>query len=207
MHNRNRGWTILGAVIASAAVILQFVLMMQNRVASVPETIIRFFSFFTILTNSLVALYFICRSWFPGSAMGRFFARYSVATALGVYILIVGAVYQVILRHVWEPEGLQMLVDEALHSVIPVYFILYWLFLLPPAKVAWTHVFTWLRYPLIYFAYILARGAVSGFYPYPFIHVKDIGLNAAMLNAAVILLVFAALSTIMIGIARFRSKG
>lgn len=40
---------ILGFLLAWFAVITQFILMIQNREANISETIIRFFSFFTLL--------------------------------------------------------------------------------------------------------------------------------------------------------------
>lgn len=66
--------------------------------ASVVETIIRFFSFFTILTNLLVALCFTFLLTKSSSALRSFFYRKSTLTAVTVYILIVGLVYNLILR-------------------------------------------------------------------------------------------------------------
>jgi hypothetical protein len=43
-------------------VLAPFYLMIENRAAPMPEAIIRFFSFFTILTNSFVAVYFTMQS-------------------------------------------------------------------------------------------------------------------------------------------------
>jgi hypothetical protein len=50
--------TLFFATIAWFAVLAQYYLMIENRVASFSETTIRFFSFFTILSNTLVAIYF-----------------------------------------------------------------------------------------------------------------------------------------------------
>jgi hypothetical protein len=110
------------AVTVWSAVIAQFFLMMQNRSAPVPETIIRFFSFFTILTNILVALFF------SGHSVGiKSTRKPGTLTAVAVYIFIVGIVYQVLLRHLWQPRGSQLVVDELLHSVIPLLTLLFWL--------------------------------------------------------------------------------
>ena len=53
-----RAFVVVGALMGWFAVGLQFYLVIVNRVESLPETMIRFFSYFTILTNILVALYF-----------------------------------------------------------------------------------------------------------------------------------------------------
>ncbi len=55
-----RNLALIFALIGWFAIIAQFGLMIENRVSSIPETIIRFFSFFTIITNTLVAIYFTC---------------------------------------------------------------------------------------------------------------------------------------------------
>ena len=49
---------IAGFLLGWIAIIGQFILLIQNRQADIPETIIRFFSFFSILSNILAALYF-----------------------------------------------------------------------------------------------------------------------------------------------------
>ena len=54
-------FSIIGFCLAWFAVIAQFVLMIQNRHHDVTETITRYFSFFTILTNILVALFFTAK--------------------------------------------------------------------------------------------------------------------------------------------------
>ena len=86
------------------ALIAQFYLIIVNRTASIPETIIRYFSFFTILTNLLVA---VCFTSFLNKKQksSAFFSKITTLTAITVYILIVGIVYNVILRFLWKPEG------------------------------------------------------------------------------------------------------
>lgn len=131
--------------------------------ASVPETIIRYFSFFTILTNILVTVCCTVLLLKRKSKRNSFFSSYKTLTSIALYITIVGLVYNVILRFLWKPEGLQFLVDELLHTVIPVCFILFWLFFVPKAGLRWKNIFPWLLYPLVYVIYILIRGAFSDF--------------------------------------------
>jgi hypothetical protein len=122
---------LIGAVIGWFAVIAQLYLIITNRVVSVPGTLFRFFSYFTIDTNILVALCFTFISLQNKSSLGKLFSKPTTITALTVYIIVVGIVYNTILRLTWNPQGLQMVVDEILHSVIPVLFILFWLIFVP----------------------------------------------------------------------------
>jgi hypothetical protein len=115
--------SIIFAVIACFAVLTQYYLMIENRVTTISETTIRFFSFFTILTNSVVAVYFILVTVKPTASIIH---QPGTLTAISVYITVVGLVYQIVLRPLWHPEGLQKIVDELLHAVVPIAVIIYW---------------------------------------------------------------------------------
>ena len=130
----NQTFLVIGAAIAWFAVLLQLYLIILNRVESVPETIIRFFSFYTILTNIFVAFCFTVLLVKPNSRFGIFFSRPSVLTATTIYIFVVGLLYNLILRKIWSPVGLQQLADELLHVVIPLLFILYWYLFAPKGE-------------------------------------------------------------------------
>jgi hypothetical protein len=166
----------------------------------------RFFGYFTILTNLLVAVCFSSILLKPDSSMGRFFSRPSTIAAIALYIFIVGLVYNTILRFIWEPTGLQKWVDEALHVVVPLLFMLYWLLIVPKGFLKWFYPFRWLIYPAIYLVYALLRGALSGFYAYPFINVKELGYNRVLLNSGGLILVFIITGFLFVGIDKLLSR-
>lgn len=178
------------------AVIAQYSLMLNNNVTTVGEATIRFFSYFTILTNITVATYF------TAVLLGARFARIKgLLSAITVYIVIVGLVYQVALRHVWDPQGLQKLVDELLHSVIPLGALIYWAFF-EKKGLRYSQILPWSIYPLAYLLFTLVRGNISGFYPYPFINVTEIGMQQTLINALIILALFMIISVVFIFINR-----
>ncbi len=188
------------------ALIAQFYLIIENRVTSIPETIIRYFSFFTILTNLLVALCFTSILFNPESRLGIFFSKPKTQTAITIYITIVGIIYNLILRFLWKPEGLQFVVDELLHTIIPIMCIVFWIIYVAKSTLKWKDVFPWLIYPLVYIIFILIRGAVSGFYPYPFINVNEIGYHKAVINSGIIALSFLILSLLFIMIGKMMKR-
>ena len=192
-------FALLGALTGWFAIITQFYLMMINRETPVPETTFRFFSFFTITTNILVALCFTFIFLGNNNRPGRFFSKVSTVTAITVYIILVGIVYNVILRFTWNPQGLQKLVDELLHSVIPVLNVIFWVAFVPADQLKWKNAFSWLIYPIVYMVYTIILGAITAHYPYPFIDVNRIGYNKALLNAALVLLALFLLSLVLIG--------
>src|SRR5690606_38915352 len=133
------------AVIGWFAIVMQYMVMVENRVIPLGEATIRFFSFFTILTNLLVAVYFsfeVFRAKHPGSHT----PCPGTLTAMAMYITIVGLGYQILLRHLWSPIGLQWIVDELLHSVIPVLVIMFWYLYESKAGVHFRQIVIWLLY-------------------------------------------------------------
>jgi len=191
---------VLLALTGWFALIAQYTLMIENRITPVSETTIRFFSYFTILTNLLVAVYFTFLS--VGKRDSKLINKPGSLTAITIYITMVGLVYQVVLRHVWQPKGLQMIVDELLHTIIPVLVIISWYLYETTRAVNYSQIFNWAIYPLAYLVFILVRGSFSGFYPYHFINVTDLGMSKALINAGFLLLIFIIISALFLFIGK-----
>ena len=192
--DKKRASQIVIALLAWIAVILQFYLIIVNRKMSIPWTIVQFLSFFTILTNILTATCFTFLASKKNTSLKKLFSKAQTITAITVYILIVGAVYNLILRTIWEPEGLQLIVDELLHSVVPLLAVIYWFIFAPKKGLHWKDSFSWLLYPLIYIIYTFIRGALMNVYPYPFIEVPTIGYPQAFINTGILIIIFWILS-------------
>ncbi len=204
MKNSRKIFAAIAFLIAAASVILQFYLTLKNRTTSAPETITRFFSYFTILSNILVTLGF-------GAALSRgkstdFLLRPSVQTATAVYITIVGLVYHTILRSLWNPSGLQYLADEALHTINPLAFLIYWFVFVKAGNLKWKTAFLFLIYPLCYMFFILIRGHFSSFYPYPFVNVSELGYEKVWINCGLLSIVFLIFSFLFIGLGRLTAR-
>ena len=188
------------------ALIAQFYLIFANRTTSIPETFIRYFSFFTILTNLLVASCSTALALRVQSGLKKFFSKQESLAAITVYIFVVGLVYNIVLRPLWNPAGLQKIVDELLHTVIPVMFILFWLLFVPKNELRFVNIFSWLTYPAVYAIAILIRGSFSQFYPYPFIDYAALGLRKVTTNIIVLIAVFVIFSLIFVSIGKLMSR-
>jgi hypothetical protein len=194
------------AILGWFALVAQFYLIIINRAASILETVLRYFSFYTILTNILIAC---CTTFLllkPRVHQDHFFSRKATLAAFTLYITIVGLVYNLILRQIWEPRGLQLIVDELLHTIIPIAFLFFWLLFVSKNELKWKNILSWLIYPLIYIILILIRGKLSGFYPYPFIDVSKLGFSKVILNCSILMIVFLILSLLLIGIGKLMKK-
>jgi hypothetical protein len=197
---------LIGAGVGWAAIIGQFYLIIENRVVSVPETIVRFFSYFTILTNIIVATCYSVQLINPTSSIGKFWSASKTQAATAVYILVVRIVYNAVLRFLWEPVGAQRIVDELLHTVAPLWYLGYWIFCAPKKGLKWRYAFNWLWVPFIYLVYTMARGAITNNYPYPFMDAYNHGYAKVATSSLVILLLFLFLSYVFIAAGKKLAK-
>jgi hypothetical protein len=175
--------------------------------ASVMGGLVKFFSFFTVLTNVLVAVALTCAVTDRHSAGHRFFRSPIVCAGITVSILLVGIAYNLLLRHLWHPEGWQRLADELLHDIMPLGFLVYWWLYVPKGMLRLKHVLLWIAYPVVYFAYVLLRGDLIGDYVYPFIDVGTLGFTAAFINALGVLAGFVGMGLLLWGVDTVRSRG
>ncbi|MEO5563980.1 MAG: Pr6Pr family membrane protein [Chitinophagaceae bacterium] len=195
-----------------AGLVLQYYIVVKNADKiglTAIESTTQFFGYFTILSNILVAISLTAVLYRRGP-LYRFFSNFSSQTAVGVYIFLVGLGYNILLRHLYELKGLQIIANEIQHLIVPVLYTLYWLFFLPKSRLSWKNILPWLIFPFFYVVFALIRGTIDGFYPYPFIDVKDLGYAAVIKNAAGLLVVLVIVSVLFIGVARMsepRFKG
>lgn len=172
--------------------------------ASLLGGLVSFFSYFTVLSNTLVATVLTCELTSRESAARRWFLQPWVSSGIAVSIAVVGLAYNVLLRHLWHPEGWQWLADELLHDVMPLLFLAWWWLCVPKGTLRLRHIALWVIYPLVYFAYALLRGHLLAVYAYPFIDVDKLGYPQVFLNAGGLLAGFVLISLMVIALDRWR---
>ncbi len=171
--------------------------------ASLLGGLVSFFSFFTVLTNTLVVVV-LSYAWVNRESTGkRFFLAPHISSGVAVSIVVVSLAYNLLLRHLWSPEGFQFIADELLHDVMPLLFLIYWWRCVPKGYLRLKHIGAWVIYPLMYFAYVLMRGHLLGQYQYPFIDVDRLGYPQVFVNAGGILAGFVAIALVMVGLDKF----
>ena len=181
MQSLQRPYAAIVALIGLFALVLQFYLMLGYEAVS-GETplwsVFRFFSYFTVLTNTLAVIVL------AAAALGaaNFFTRPTTQTSVAVYIVIVCVIYTLLLRNLWNPDGAQLLADYLLHYAMPGLYVIYWGLFAPKDSLRFRDAISWLIYPAVYVVYILGRGALIGQYPYPFLEAGNIGYVHIALN-------------------------
>ncbi len=168
--------------------------------ASLLGGLVNFFSFFTVLTNTLVVVVLSYAVVHRDSAAKRFFLAPRVSSAIVASIVLVSLAYNLLLRHLWQPEGFQFIADELLHDVMPLLFVVYWWRCVPKGTLQCKHIGLWVLYPLVYFAYVLLRGDLLGQYQYPFFDVGTLGYPQVFVNAGGILAGFVLIALAVVGL-------
>lgn len=194
-----RAAAALVAIVCWAGLAVQFSATYANAHA-VAMTVWILARFFTVITNLLVAL---AMTWV---AIGRR-APAPLLGGLTLALLLVGVVYALLLSGLHELRGASLLADLLLHKASPVLMALWWLLFAPRAKLRWNAPVWWSLYPLLYFAYALARGAVGDRYPYPFMDVAKLGWVQTLLNAGGIALGFILAGFVLVWIDSWRPFG
>jgi hypothetical protein len=197
----------VAAVLGWVGLSVQLYLILGSRWslgASLMGGLISFFSFFTVLSNTLVAVVLTCELTARESAARRWFLQPGVSSGIAVSIAVVGIAYSLLLRHLWHPEGWQFLADELLHDVMPLLFLGYWWWCVPKGTLRLGHIALWVIYPLLYFAFTLLRGHLLSTYPYPFVDVGTLGYPQVFINAGGILAGFVGMALLVVGLDRWR---
>jgi hypothetical protein len=172
------------ALIAAVGLILQFVIFAER--VGIGLATWRYFGFFTILSNIAIAA--IAAAIALGSD-GRLTSARSRLMGLTA-IVTVGFVYSILLRSLWNPTGLQKVVDMILHDLSPLLYAVLWA-LLPHGSLTWGDLKWALTPPALYLGYALARGEIDNWYPYYFIN-PNLQSTAELIGSILgVLIVFA----------------
>jgi hypothetical protein len=166
----------------------------------------RMTSYLTNLTVLVTAVCFLCVASRARLPIAPFFQKPPVVTAVVVYMVFVGLSYNLLLRGLWTPVGYRAVLNECLHTVLPLLTGLYWVFFVPRFHLSVRKCLLWLIYPLVYLSATLWRGFNSDFYPYPFIDVDELGYAHVFINVALLFLAFIALMAVFVSINHRRSR-
>jgi uncharacterized membrane protein len=188
-------------VVALFALVAQLVLAIQGASVlvdvdppSLTERMIRLVGYFTIQANVLVAVTAFTLLRRPDRD-GAGWRVLRVAAVVG--ITITGIVHWFFLRPLLDLAGWSYLCDKLLHVVVPLLAVVGWLLFGPRPRVRLRDWLLALVWPVAWLAYTLVRGAVTGFYPYPFLNVGELGAASVVVTSLGITLLFVVVSSLL----------
>ena len=146
--------------------------------------LVRLLSYFTIQSNILVFVSVLALAIDPRRD-GPLWRVLRLDGLLG--IVVTGLVYEVALRSLLDLHGLAWWTDTLLHVFAPWLTLLGWLLFGPRPRITWSTVARAMIWPAAWLLYTFVHGAVSGWYPYPFLDVTELGYPVALRNTALVL--------------------
>lgn len=180
-------WVRIGfGVLVVSAVVAQITNLVRAEVFD-PT---RFFLFFTILSNLLATAVFL------EGGRRQLTRRPPVPDlwrgAAVVFMTVTFVVFAVLLRGLQEELQTNIVwVDTVLHRLMPVAVMVDWLVAPPRRRLSARAVLLpWLGPPLAWAALTLVRGALDGWYPYPFLDPANGGYGAVSAYVAGIVVLF-----------------
>jgi hypothetical protein len=169
-----RSWFALTALAAMIGVTLSVVVAIGNEAGffdTPVERALNVFAFFTIQSNLVVG---IITAMLAGGARGSSLA-FRVFRLTGIVaIAITFVVFHTVLSGE-ELVGTAFVSDLHVHTIVPFLAVGGWLLFGPHERTSGRVVAWSLAFPVTWGAFTLVRGAVVGFYPYPFIDVTANG--------------------------------
>lgn len=208
MRNRIARIVLISTVVAVVlAIVVQIPLTatdQEHDFSTVFGRVSNLFLYFTIVSNILVAVVagLLLRDperrspWFP-----------ALSLAALVNITITGIIYWAVLAAEAENTGAAVLTNWMFHTIVPILGVLGWLLAVPrglvnPRVVLWSTII-----PLAWLTMALIRGAIIGWYPYPFLDVSDVGYGGALINVAGVAAFFLLLASLAGWIDRRLARG
>lgn len=164
-----------------------------------PQRTLNVFAFFTVQSNVLVAMTSarLALRPEPGGAVHR-----ALRLAALVGIAVTGVVFHLALRQLQDLQGYAAFADVLLHTLSPLLCVAGWVCFGPRGAVDRRAVVGALAFPIAWLVFTLLRGAVVGFWPYPFLNVDVLGLGAVLVNCVLVAALFTGLA---VGAARLDS--
>ncbi len=159
------------ALAALASLCIQFIAESEQLgdAATVPRVLWLMARYFTILTNSAVALSFGI------TALKGVWSGPGWPTAVTVWIVTTGVVYHALLASTNVSIGIEVWSNFGMHTLVPILTALLWLGAAPKAPLTYLHPLLWTLYPLLYATYAILRGLIDGRFPYFFLDPAHIG--------------------------------
>jgi hypothetical protein len=181
----DRAYHALVAILALIGLAIEYHATLMGHPGAIGRATMLYFSFFTILGNLLVA------AMAAGFAIGRSWAEASAGrAATTLYIVVVAIIFQLLLAAIVKPTGIDWWGNMLAHQLVPVLWVIGWLAFGRHGGIRATAPLLWLIFPAAYGAWTLLHGALTNWYPYPFLSIKTEGGQQVAINMAWMALFF-----------------
>lgn len=205
----NRTLNILIIILVILAVSVESYIYWHTRLRPWQSTspinrLIAYYSFFTVLSNILLAMssLFLLRNPQYNSQLFRVIRLSGL-----VGVVITALVYNLILRQIHQPPTLILQwTNECLHVIIPLLGVMSWLCYGPYLRIDMKTILISFMLFLVYGIYLFIRGHLTGQYPYPFINIARLGYEKVAINTVIMSALFIAMTFILWFVDRIQTR-
>ncbi|MDB5161761.1 MAG: FAR7a/AIG1-like family protein [Candidatus Saccharibacteria bacterium] len=146
-----------------------------------------FFSYFTIESNIIAVIVLLTSALYTYAGKKSVWLDYFRGAAT-FYMVVTGIVFAFLLSGITGVELTAVPWDNTvLHYLIPVAIAIDWMMNPPVRRFSYRQALAWLIFPILYLIYSLSRGAIVGWYPYPFINPANGGYEQVLITSMGIL--------------------
>ena len=164
--------------------------------------LVRLVSYFTIQSNLFVLAVSITLAVAPRRD-GRVWRVLRLDSLLA--IAVTGVVYNTLLAPLVHLQGIALWTNTALHVVSPVATLVVWGLVGPRPRITWVAVGWAFVWPLAWIVYTFVRGAVTGWYPYPFLDAAAVGYPRALGATGLVIVLALVLALVLKRLDRLRT--
>jgi len=161
---------------------------------------LRFFAFFTILSNLFGAVLWL---WLAARWKATRTRRDDLLRGASVLYLVLTFIVVVILLGGAELQVADPRVDFIVHKLFPVLVVIDWIIDPPETDLRLRDVGLWLMFPVVWVALTLLRGAFDNWYPYPFLDLDNGGYRSVAYHVIAILAALLVIAGGTIGLGDF----
>ena len=168
---------------------------------------VNFFSYFTVESNLFAAIILLVGGYYmlkKQTLSSRFNWLWGAAT---LYMVITGIIFSLLLAGLENVALTAVPWDNTvLHYIMPVAVAGLWLIDPPKQTLSYIKSLSWILFPLGYGAYTWIRGAIVGWYPYPFMNPEVSGISGLIAVSVGITVGSALLGWLLVWRANYSAK-
>lgn len=164
-----------------------------------------FFTYFTIVGNLAMALYFTLQLFNFNNQITSVFFTKGCSTAIVSYITFVSLGYHTLFDDMYEPEKITLFMDILLHLINPLLYLLYWWVYEAKKDLEWNIIPQLLILPILYIIYVMLVGFIHDEYPYEFFDPGEGGYFSVILFGIGFCLGVALIGAAFIGISKLNT--
>lgn len=182
-------------LLAISAVLTEIIVLLNRDVFD----FVNFFSYFTIESNLFAAIILILGGYYAlkKQTTSRLFDWLRGASTL--YMIITGIIFSLLLAGLENVELTAVPWDNTvLHYIMPIAVAALWFVDPPKQNFSYLRSLLWIIFPLGYGAYTWIRGAIVGWYPYPFMNPEISGINGLVIVSVGIAIVGALFGWVLV---------